>query len=224
MTGSAPPDDPVRPDDPIVELMVVCTGNIARSPLAAVLLEDHARRRLGERAPVLVRSAGTHARPGNPAVAGSRRAAAARGLDLSRHRAAPLDPDRVGRCDLTVTMTERHRRDVTRLRPGAGDRTFTLTRLAALLAGVPGGTGPAGAGVPDAASGIRERVRSVVAAAVRMREEQDLAAEDIADPIALPPPAYEGLAEDLDALLGTVADALFGTAVDRRGTATEPLS
>ena len=56
----------------VAEVLVVCTGNIARSPFAAALLEHEARRRSGPDAAIVVRSAGVNGLEGYPAVAEGR--------------------------------------------------------------------------------------------------------------------------------------------------------
>ena len=69
-------------------ILTVCLGNICRSPMAAAVLARHGG------AAVQVRSAGLSGkwvgRPADPAMIA---AAAARGYDLTGHRAAQLDAD-----------------------------------------------------------------------------------------------------------------------------------
>ena len=75
------------PGGPIRRVMVICHGNICRSPYAAELL---ARRSGG----LEVRSAGLEASEGKPAEPGARRIAKRRGIDLDAHGAHRLeDPD-----------------------------------------------------------------------------------------------------------------------------------
>ncbi len=77
-------------------VLVVCTGNSCRSPLAAALLRQELAAAWGvaeSDLPALgwvVESAGTAAPAGAPASEGSRRAAAEVGLDLEGHRTRPL--------------------------------------------------------------------------------------------------------------------------------------
>src|SRR6185295_8082392 len=65
-------------------LLVMCQGNIIRSPFAMQLI----RQALVGRAPVAVMSAGLGAVPGTPAHPTARRAASARSVDLSSHHAS----------------------------------------------------------------------------------------------------------------------------------------
>src|SRR5256884_5706638 len=69
-------------------ILLVCTGNICRSPLAAALLE----RALNERGldAIAVSSAGTGAWGGAPVSEGAYLVGLERGVDLSGHRAELL--------------------------------------------------------------------------------------------------------------------------------------
>jgi protein-tyrosine phosphatase len=90
--------DVLRHASPPAAVLVVCHGNICRSPFAAALLA-------GELAAegVRVESAGfvTWNRPCPPEAL---TVAARRGVDLSAHRSTPLTPDRVRAADLIVVM------------------------------------------------------------------------------------------------------------------------
>jgi len=88
-------------------ILLVCTGNICRSPLAEVLL----RRELEERGAegIQVTSAGTGAWEGAPASEGAYLVALENGLDLSRHGAQLLTREVVKDVDLILTMARHHR-------------------------------------------------------------------------------------------------------------------
>src|SRR6185295_6885514 len=72
-------------------LLVMCHGNIIRSPFATQLL----RQALVGRSAVSIVSAGLGAVPGNPAHPTALRAASSRAVDLSGHQASAVMPDRV---------------------------------------------------------------------------------------------------------------------------------
>ena len=75
-----------------LQVLMVCMGNICRSPTAEWVLR-HKLQAAGMADWVQVASAGTHNyHPGNPADARSARYAARRGYDLSLHRARQLVP------------------------------------------------------------------------------------------------------------------------------------
>jgi protein-tyrosine-phosphatase len=107
-------------------ILLVCTGNICRSPLAASLLE----RALGERAAegIRVSSAGTGAWDGAPVSEGAYLVGLERGLDLSGHRARLLTRELVERADLILTMARHHRARVDEL--GGEGRVFVLGEYA----------------------------------------------------------------------------------------------
>ena len=116
-------------------LLVVCTANIARSPLAAALLQVHVRAR-GLEDQVRIASAGTRAREGYAAAQPSVAIAAGWGVDLRRHRSQPVTDELLASSDLIVTMTEVHRDALGGRGAGVSERCFTLYELRRLLHGV----------------------------------------------------------------------------------------
>lgn len=109
----------------ITNVLLVCTGNICRSPLAASLLERALRERGLE---VTVASAGTGAWDGAPASEGAYLVGLERGLDLSGHRARLLTRELVEKADLILTMARHHRARVDEL--GGEGRVFVLGEYA----------------------------------------------------------------------------------------------
>jgi protein-tyrosine-phosphatase len=106
----------------IQRILLVCTGNICRSPLAEALL----RRTLEQRGVdgLSVTSAGTGAWDGAPASEGAYLVGLERGLDLSGHRARLLTRELVEDADLILTMARHHRARVDEL--GGEGRVFVL--------------------------------------------------------------------------------------------------
>lgn len=109
----------------IQNVLLVCTGNICRSPLAASLLERALKERGLE---VTVTSAGTGAWDGAPASEGAYLVGLERGLDLSGHRARLLTRELVETADLVLTMARHHRARVDEL--GGEGRVFVLGEYA----------------------------------------------------------------------------------------------
>ncbi len=102
---SAAHDDGAAPRSRLV--LVVCTGNICRSPMGEVLLREHLRAR--GLAHITVRSAGTHAMEGRGAMPEAEQAVAAiRGV-LAGHSSTQLDLVTAGRADLILCATREHR-------------------------------------------------------------------------------------------------------------------
>jgi len=123
-------------------LLVVCTGNICRSPAAELLL----RAWLGDDAGVAVSSAGLAARAGEPVAAPMARLLAARGIEPGGFVARQLEPPALGSTGLVLTMTAAQRSAVVTRAPAAVRRAFTLQEFAELarLAGdLPGSGHPA---------------------------------------------------------------------------------
>ena len=87
-------------------ILVICHGNICRSPFAAALLA----RALGP-AGVLVASAG-FVSPGRACPADGSIAAARRDVDLSEHRSQLLTPVLAGEADIIIVMDARQQRAV----------------------------------------------------------------------------------------------------------------
>lgn len=111
------------------QILLVCTGNICRTPMAVALLRQAlAGAGLGQE--VAVDSAGTGAVVGAPASAGSARAMAGRGLDLSAHRGKQLDARLVDEADLILVMEEGHRRSIFYSWPRALSKTYLLSEMA----------------------------------------------------------------------------------------------
>lgn len=104
-----------------LRILVVCTANRCRSPMAEVLL---ASRLPG----IEVASAGSM-EPGHPASGGSARAMIARGLDLSQHVSQQLSAELIENADLVICMARQHLREVAVTAPAAFPRTFTLREL-----------------------------------------------------------------------------------------------
>jgi len=109
----------------LTAILTVCTGNICRSPAAALLLA----RALGDLA--TVSSAGTHALVGAGIPDEMLAELAADDLDGSRHEGRLLTEAILTESDLVITMTADHRQRAVRTGPAALKRTFTLAELAA---------------------------------------------------------------------------------------------
>lgn len=112
-------------------ILVVCEGNLARSPLVAALLSH----RLGGHVGLCldVESAGTRAADGAPAATSMCEVARGYGMELNEHQSRWLTVEHVREATLVLTMSELQREDVQRLVPAAMGRVFTLVELVRLL-------------------------------------------------------------------------------------------
>ena len=94
-------------------IIVVCTGNICRSPMAEGLLKNRMPETLKGR--MEVSSAGTYGLQGHPASDNAVRAMALIGIDCARHRARQLTRQMLEEADLLVAMEKYHLREIKRL-------------------------------------------------------------------------------------------------------------
>lgn len=185
----------------MTSILVVCTGNICRSPIAEGMLRDAVVARFGASAPT-VSSAGTIAVDGAGATTESVTAAAERGTDIAEHRASRLTLDRARQADLVVGMAGEHRAWLADDAEVAS-RTFTLKELVRLLGSLP--PPPPGAG-PDTLP-ARVAAAADARAAGFTGNPQD---EDVADPLGLPLQTYRAIAWELDEWTARLVDGLYG--------------
>jgi protein-tyrosine phosphatase len=180
-------------------ILVVCTGNICRSPIAEALLRRALERRLGDDAPA-VSSAGVIGRAGGPAMEESVRAAAERGADISGHVVRRLERGQIRDADLIVTMAGEHRAEIGRAVPDAVAKTFTLKELVRLLERLPPHEEPSD-------------VAHVVARADELRRAGfagNAHDEDVVDPLGMPYESYRAVAWELDEWCDRLAAGLAG--------------
>ncbi len=190
----------------MASVLLVCTGNVCRSPMAEGLLREALEARLGDRTP-LVRSAGTQGWEGGSPMPESIQAASERGVDISRHVVRRLTFEMVAEADLILAMAEEHREAVAHLALEGPTRTFTLKELVRLLEALP----PAPAGPPD------EVLRGRVSEADRLRHsgfQGNPFDQDIADPLGMPLASYRAVAWELDEWCRRLIAGLYGS---RRG-------
>ena len=111
------------------QVLVVCTGNICRTPMALALLQ-HEFEQAGLSEQVQVDSAGVYAVVGGRASQGSVKAMNARGLDISGHRGKQLDWQLVSASDIILVMEESQRRSIFMNWPQALSKTYLLSEMA----------------------------------------------------------------------------------------------
>ncbi|WP_083603873.1 hypothetical protein [Dermacoccus nishinomiyaensis] len=112
-------------------ILVVCTGNVCRSPYIHLRLASELKS-LG----IEVASAGTGALAGWPVDPGSVALLDAAGIDSTAFRARQLTVDMVEDADLVLTATRAHRRAVVQEAPLGLRKTFALVDFADLVADV----------------------------------------------------------------------------------------
>jgi len=127
----------------MLRILLICTGNTCRSPMAEVLLNKKIRE-TGLTEQIKVLSAGLYTAGGSPASSGAKAAVMKRGLDLTIHRSRQLQPEDIQAADLVLVMTGAHKRALLELAPQSGAKVHTLAEYAGEQVDVPdpfGGTG-----------------------------------------------------------------------------------
>lgn len=106
------------------KLLLVCVGNICRSPTAEILFRHHLRGREG----VEVASAGLHALVGHPIDPTAAVLLREHGHDADAHRARQVTPSTLGAADLILVMERAHLAQIAREVPQVSGKTFLLGR------------------------------------------------------------------------------------------------
>ncbi len=102
-------------------ILVVCVGNICRSPMAEALLRDA----LGGQE-ITVESAGLGALVGHAADKHAVALMKERGVDIKAHRARQLHPDMVAAADLILVMETAHKTSIDTAEPTARGKVHRL--------------------------------------------------------------------------------------------------
>ena len=105
-------------------ILVLCTGNICRSPMAQAILEYELNK--DGRRNTEVMSAGIAAVVGHSAEDNARELMLERGLDISSHRATQLVPEMLLHSDLVLVMEKQQQRKVETMQPAAKGRIYRL--------------------------------------------------------------------------------------------------
>jgi protein-tyrosine phosphatase len=189
---------PVAP----ASILVLCSANQCRSPMAAALLN----RRLGAlRIPVAVRSAGL-LQEGAPPSPGAISALVPYGLEISGHRSHRVTVADLNGGDLVLGMTRDHVRHAVVTAPDTWPRAFTLKEL--VRRGEEIGARKPGERLPDWLARVHEgRERAALLG--------DSPVDDVADPMGGPPRGYADTAALLDELIGGLVGLCWGLSADR---------
>jgi protein-tyrosine phosphatase len=163
-------------------LLLLCTGNAARSVMGGMMLS--------QRAPLTrVTTAGTHSIEGHPMSWRTRDAILAAGFTAGPHRSRQLDEALLADVDLVVAMAGDHVAYVRRHHPRAAARTATLRRLCAALPGTSGT--------------LTERIGALAPADLTLEPW-----EDVADPAGGELADFIACAEEIRSLIEALVDAL----------------
>jgi protein-tyrosine phosphatase len=182
----------------VTEILVLCTANVCRSPMATAMLARELAAR-GQQARVT--SAGMAA-DGKASVPGEVAAVlAGYGLDVTGHRSTQVTAGDLARADLVLTMAREHLRHAVVLEPLTWPRAFTLRELARRGARA----GPRAPGEPVAAWLARAH-----AGRSRMDLLGDGEPDDVPDPFGGRLTDYQRAAAQINGAVGEVADLGWG--------------
>jgi protein-tyrosine-phosphatase len=133
------------------QILLICTGNTCRSPMAEAILRSLLPAELAGLTRVV--SAGTGAADGIVATALAVRVGADNGLNLSAHRSQALTPALLKASDLSLGMEPHHVEYARGLAPEARDRIHLITEQGAAA------QAPAKDGVLDPMGGSADEYR-----------------------------------------------------------------
>jgi protein-tyrosine phosphatase len=106
-------------------VLIVCVGNICRSPMAEGLLRARIRHRHGFE----VSSAGVGALVGHPADPAAIELMAERGIDITGHRARQVTQEMLAAADLVLVMEKGHQDEVHRMSPHSRGKVHRIGRF-----------------------------------------------------------------------------------------------
>lgn len=177
-------------------VLIVCTGNICRSPAAERLLRVHSW------PGVLVESAGTSAHEGlsiDPPMVPLLQSA---GAETTTFRSRRLSTAHVNGANLILTMTKDQRSDTVQLLPKAVQKTFTLLEYARLLNAVDGNHLPKGT--------ISHRLRLSIAmtAARRQHVRSAYETDNVQDPYGTATDVYVRIFRQLETSIQTITKVI----------------
>ena len=176
-------------------VLLICTGNIARSPMARALLQQAL-----DQAGVVasVESSGTMdwLRPAEPEAI---EALAEMGLDISSHLSRPLAAEQIRSVDLIIGLAREHVRDAALLCPDALSRMFTLKEIVRRSGDVMG---------PGSSETLESWLGRLAADRTLDSLLGDSPIDDIIDPIGLPVSEYRDTAAEISQLTTSLAASL----------------
>ena len=200
---------PPSADPHVFRVLVVCTGNVCRSPLIEQMLHTT----YADCSQVSFASAGTHAMVDAQMPQPAQDLAVRLGVDVAlpaAHEPSQLTEWAVNRADLVLAASREHRADVVRALPRANRYTFTLREAARLLESV--ASNPPATLPPRDTLATPQGLRALVAAMLAERGfaamPDDPADDDIVDPYLRSPAFYDRSGAQVSEALARAQQAL----------------
>ena len=194
--------DPSPPPAEQVRLLTVCTGNICRSPYAAVLLRDGLQ--WARPGAFDVTSAGTHALVGRPMDEASAVRLRAKGLSDDAFRARLLTPQLLSEQAMVLVMASEHKQLVLDEAPGVHRRTLTIRELAGALDDIGARHDWAGLLAQAGADDVLSRWRALPALVAAHRGRGRRGERDVSDPYARGDAAFDRMVAEVDPAVRTI--------------------
>jgi protein-tyrosine phosphatase len=182
------------PPTALTQVLILCTANRCRSPLAAAIGERQAAG-----LPITFESAGLIA-GGHPVPKVGLRVARELTLDLGSHVSRQLDLAKMPEADVVLTMTREQARETVAALPELWPRVFTLKQFSRWL--------------PEHPRPADVRMAPWLAQAAAGRSRSELIGssndDDVFDPLNSPARAWRVVAEELRVNLAVVVDSIAG--------------
>lgn len=189
-------------------ILIVCTGNICRSPFIERLLQHQLdQRRPAPDREIIVRSAGTAALVGSAMDPQAAALVRSYGGDARGFRARDLSPALIAESDLVLTATRAHRGKVATMSPKVLRRVFTFRDFAQLVAGV---DGPVASGTTTDPRAWVQQVTVKAAASRGLKPPLAPGAADIVDPYRREDEVFATMAQQVLGSMPAVVRALVG--------------
>lgn len=110
-----------------MKIMFICTGNICRSAMAHVMLEDKAKKQNKD---IQVYSCGVYAQNGDISTDEAIETMEEYGIDLKKHRATNIRSSKIEDMDIILCATTAHKNNVKNMYPKLSNKVFTMKEYA----------------------------------------------------------------------------------------------
>ena len=172
-------------------VLVVCTANHCRSPMAEQLLRAAVTEQFGDENSWHIGSAGTDVDRIRPMHQFAEVVLNERAVLVSGHQAVEVTRDRILQADLILAAARQHRAVLVTMAPPALGRTFTIRQFARLADQV----GPISAADP---AELGRRLVAEAKFARGMLQPVPVEEDDVADPIGRPISVFRECADQLE--------------------------